>query len=83
MIRNYKLRKCKQQKHKNATKALKDQIEKWFLGMLPNDLQMLSNIVVQEKSGSFGHGAIAHSHSQRSVSGGFPLFKRCEWLVSN
>jgi len=29
------------------------------------------------------HGAIAHSHSQRPVLRGFPLFKRCEWLVSN
>jgi len=32
---------------------------------------------------SFGHGAIAHSHSQRPVSRGFLLFKRCEWLVGN
>jgi len=29
------------------------------------------------ENGSFGHGAIAHSDRC------FPLFKRCEWLVSN
>jgi len=31
----------------------------------------------------FGHGAIGHNHSQRSVPRCFSLFKRCEWLVSN
>jgi len=29
------------------------------------------------------HGSIEHHQSQRPVSRGFPLFKRCEWLVSN
>jgi len=33
-------------------------------------------------SGSLGHGANAHSHSQRPMPRGFP-FKRCEWLVGN
>jgi len=28
------------------------------------------------------NGAIAHSHLQRPVPKGFPLFKRCEWLVA-
>jgi len=34
-------------------------------------------------SGSLGHRADAHSHSQRPVPRDFPLFKRCDWLVSN
>jgi len=29
------------------------------------------------------HVSIGHHQSQRPVSRGFPLFKRCEWLVSN
>jgi len=31
----------------------------------------------------FTHVAIDHSHSQQPVLRGFPLFKRCEWLVGN
>jgi len=31
----------------------------------------------------FAHVAIDHSHSQQPVPRGFPLFKRCEWLVLN
>jgi len=31
----------------------------------------------------FAYVAIDHSHSQQPVSRGFPLFKRCEWLVVN
>jgi len=27
--------------------------------------------------------SIDHSHSQQPVPRGFPLFKRCEWLVVN
>jgi len=38
-------------------------------------------LVTREGSDSFGHGAIAYSHSQRPVPGDFPLFKRCEWIV--
>jgi len=34
-------------------------------------------------SGSLGHGANAHNHSQRPVPRGFSLFKRCKWLVGN
>jgi len=30
----------------------------------------------------FGHSSIGHHQPQR-LSRGFPLFKRCEWLVSN
>jgi len=33
------------------------------------------------ESRSFGHGAITHSHSQRSIHRDFPLFKRYEWPV--
>jgi len=29
----------------------------------------------------FAHVAIDHSRSQQPVPRGFPLFKRCEWLV--
>jgi len=32
--------------------------------------------------GSFGHGSIGHHQPQQPVPRGFPLFKRCEWLVS-
>jgi len=32
---------------------------------------------------SFGYGANVHNHLQRQMSKCFPLFKRCEWLVSN
>jgi len=32
---------------------------------------------------TFAHVAIDHSHSQQPVPRGFPLFKRCEWLVVN
>jgi len=35
------------------------------------------------ESVSFAHVAIDHSHSQRPVPRGFPLFKRCEWLINN
>jgi len=38
---------------------------------------------INNGSSSFGHGANAHSHSQRPVPRGFPLFKRYEWLVDN
>jgi len=31
----------------------------------------------------FAHVAIGHSHLQQPVPRGFPLFKRCEWLVVN
>jgi len=31
----------------------------------------------------FGHGSIGHHQPQRPVPRSFPLFKRCEWLVSN
>jgi len=31
----------------------------------------------------FAHVAIDHSHSQQPVPKGFPLFKRCEWLMVN
>jgi len=33
--------------------------------------------------GSFGHGSIGHHQPQQPVLRGFPLFKRCEWLVFN
>jgi len=32
---------------------------------------------------SFGYGSIGHHQPQRPVPRGFPLFKRCEWLVFN
>jgi len=31
----------------------------------------------------FAYVAIDHNHSQQSVPRGFPLFKRCEWLMIN
>jgi len=31
----------------------------------------------------FAHVAINHNHSQQPMPRGFPLFKRCEWLVVN
>jgi len=34
------------------------------------------------KERPFGHGSIGHQ-PQRPVPRSFPLFKRCEWLVSN
>jgi len=35
------------------------------------------------ESSLLGHGANGHSHSQRPMPRGFPLFKRCKWLVGN
>jgi len=37
----------------------------------------------ENESAPFDHSLIDHSHSQQLVSRGFPLFKRCEWLVVN
>jgi len=31
----------------------------------------------------FAHVAIDYNHSQQPVPKGFPVFKRCEWLVVN
>jgi len=39
--------------------------------------------VARQGRGSFGHGSIGHHQPQRPVFRGFPLFKRCEWLVFN
>jgi len=46
--------------------------------------RLLIRFVVQrkhEESVPFAHIAIDHSHSQQPVPRGFPLFKRCEWLM--
>jgi len=37
--------------------------------------------VYPNRNAPFDHGPIDHSHSQQPVPRGFPLFKRCEWLV--
>jgi len=44
-------------------------------------IRILNNRILG--SAPFDHGPIDHNHSQQPVPKGFPLFKRCEWLVIN
>jgi len=42
---------------------------------------LLLGALLGEGNDSFGYGRNVYSHSQRPVPRGFPLLKRCEWLV--
>jgi len=50
---------------------------------LPKKWNKVQHRIQNVESVPFTHVAIDRSHTQQPVPRGFPLFKRCEWLVVN
>jgi len=58
-------------------------VKSFFISTTVESLRIKKYMHTIKGSASFDHGPIDHSHSQQPVPRGFPLFKRCEWLVVN